>query len=66
MPVFGLSGHSLSGVGAAVRAGLGITMRTRIGMPPDLLTAGQSLPSAGAMGIMLKQLSTGQMASHSA
>jgi hypothetical protein len=31
--------HSLSGIWAAVQAGLGLTIRTRIGMPGNLRTA---------------------------
>ena len=36
--------HSLSGIWAAVQAGLGITVRTRIGMPGNLRVAGSLLP----------------------
>lgn len=47
--------HSLSGIWAAVQAGLGITLRTRIGMPGNLRVAGNSLPAAGSLGITLEQ-----------
>ena len=46
--------HSLSGIWAAVQAGLGITLRTRIGMPANLRVAGDALPSAGNLGITLE------------
>ena len=45
--------HSLSGIWAAVQAGLGITVRTRIGMPGNLRVAGSLLPSPGNLGITL-------------
>lgn len=45
--------HSLSGIWAAVQAGLGITLRTRVGMPGNLRVAGGILPSPGNLGIML-------------
>lgn len=45
--------HSLSGIWAAVQAGLGITVRTRIGMPGNLRVAGILLPSPGSLGISL-------------
>ncbi|MDS6631442.1 LysR substrate-binding domain-containing protein [Klebsiella michiganensis] len=45
--------HSLSGIWAAVQAGLGITVRTRIGMPGNLRVAGSLLPSPGSLGISL-------------
>ncbi|HBM3128363.1 TPA: LysR family transcriptional regulator [Klebsiella michiganensis] len=45
--------HSLSGIWAAVQAGLGITVRTRIGMPGNLRMAGSLLPSPGSLGISL-------------
>ena len=45
--------HSLSGIWAAVNAGLGITVRTRIGMPDTLRVAGNQLPSLGNLGITL-------------
>lgn len=47
--------HSLSGIWAAVQAGLGITVRTRVGMPGTLRTAGSMLPSPGSLGISLEQ-----------
>jgi DNA-binding transcriptional LysR family regulator len=47
--------HSLSGIWAAVQAGLGITLRTRVGMPGNLRVAGGILPSPGNLGIMLAQ-----------
>ena len=47
--------HSLSGIWAAVQAGLGITLRTRIGMPGNLRVAGRILPAPGSLGITLKQ-----------
>nr|VXZ84465.1 Uncharacterised protein [Klebsiella pneumoniae] len=37
--------HSLSGIWAAVQAGLGLTIRTRIGMPGNLRPAGGLLPA---------------------
>ena len=45
--------HSLSGIWAAVQAGLGITVRTRIGMPGNLRVAGSLLPSPVSLGISL-------------
>lgn len=50
--------HSLSGVWAAVQAGLGITVRTQIGMPANLRKATTLLPSLGSLGISLEQLKT--------
>lgn len=47
--------HSLSGIWAAVQAGLGITVRTRVGMPDNLRIAGSILPSPGYMGVTLEQ-----------
>ncbi|NIF22461.1 LysR substrate-binding domain-containing protein [Candidatus Pantoea multigeneris] len=47
--------QSLSGIWAAVKAGLGITLRTRIGMPGNLHVAGAVLPSPGNLGITLEQ-----------
>lgn len=47
--------HSLSGIWAAVQAGLGITLRTRIGMPDNLRLAGNLLPTPGSLGISLEQ-----------
>ena len=48
--------HSLSGIWAALQAGLGITVRTRIGMPGNLRVAGSMLPSPGNLGITLEQV----------
>ncbi|MCS3432402.1 DNA-binding transcriptional LysR family regulator [Klebsiella sp. BIGb0407] len=48
--------QSLSGIWAAVQAGLGITVRTQIGMPASLCKATGLLPSPGALDISLKQL----------
>ncbi len=45
--------HSLSGIWAALQAGLGITLRTRAGMPGTLVTASHHLPDAGEVGIAL-------------
>lgn len=47
--------HSLSGIWAAVQAGLGITLRTRIGMPGNLQVVGSMLPPAGNLGITLEE-----------
>ncbi|ROP62394.1 DNA-binding transcriptional LysR family regulator [Enterobacter sp. BIGb0383] len=47
--------HSLSGIWAALQAGLGITVRTRIGMPGNLHVAGRILPPPGNLGITLEQ-----------
>lgn len=47
--------HSLSGIWAAVQAGLGITVRTRIGIPSNLHIMGSILPSLGSLGITLEQ-----------
>ncbi|MDE1187828.1 MAG: LysR substrate-binding domain-containing protein [Pantoea sp.] len=47
--------QSLSGIWAALQAGLGITVRTCIGMPGNLLVAGSILPSPGNLGITLEQ-----------
>ncbi|MEZ3498490.1 LysR substrate-binding domain-containing protein [Pantoea sp. KPR_PJ] len=44
---------SLSGIWAAVRAGLGITLRSSIGLPPALTTISAPLPTVGTMGISL-------------
>jgi len=52
--------HSLSGIWAAVRAGLGITVRTRVGMPANLVSAGNVLPPLGALGVTLEQKSGSQ------
>ena len=48
--------HSLSGIWAAVQAGLGLTVRTHIGMPSNLHKTSHLLPSPGSLGITLKQL----------
>jgi DNA-binding transcriptional LysR family regulator len=48
--------HSLTGIWAAVQAGLGITVRTQIGMPANLRKATHLLPSLGFLGISLEQL----------
>lgn len=50
--------HSLSGIWAGVQAGLGITVRTQIGMPPSLRKITNLLPSPGSLGISLEQLKT--------
>jgi len=47
--------HSLSGIWAAVQAGLGITLRTRIGMPGNLQVVRNVLPAPGSLGITLEQ-----------
>lgn len=47
--------HSLSGIWAALQAGLGLTLRTHFGLPANLLTAGSRLPSPGNLGITLVQ-----------
>ena len=49
--------HSLSGIWAAVQAGLGVTLRTRIGMPGNLRVAEDVLPAPGSLGITLEQKS---------
>lgn len=45
--------HSLSGIWAALQAGLGITLRTRAGLPEGLVTESQRLPQPGHLGIAL-------------
>jgi DNA-binding transcriptional LysR family regulator len=45
--------HSLSGIRAAVEAGLGITVRTRIGMPPKLQPIKTCLPELGELDIVM-------------
>lgn len=50
--------HSLSGIWAAVQAGLGITVRTHMGMPANLRKATSFLPSPGSLSITLEQLNT--------
>ncbi len=56
--------HSLSGIWAAVQAGLGLTIRTRIGMPGNLRPAGGLLPAPGSLAVSLRQ--TPREESHSA
>ena len=41
--------------GVAVQAGLGLTVRTRIGMPGNLRPAGGLLPSPGSLAVSLQQ-----------
>lgn len=43
--------HSLSGIWAAVQAGLGITVRTRAGLPANLAIGTDLLPAPGSLGI---------------
>ena len=46
--------HSLGGIWAAVRSGLGITLRSPIGMPDSLRVLSESvLPAPGTMGVAL-------------
>ncbi|WP_236749339.1 LysR substrate-binding domain-containing protein, partial [Aeromonas caviae] len=45
--------QSLGGIWAAVQAGLGITVRSAIGMPASLATLGGVLPSPGTLGVVL-------------
>ena len=47
--------HSLSGLWAGVSAGLGVTLRTRIGLPETLHVVSHLLPDAGELGIVLHQ-----------
>ena len=49
--------YSLGGIWAAVQAGLGITVRTRVGMPENLQRVCGELPSPGSLGIELRQTS---------
>lgn len=51
--------HSLSGIWAAVQAGLGITVRTQMGMPAELRKATHLLPSPGSLAITLEHLGAG-------
>lgn len=51
--------HSLSGIWAAVQAGLGITLRTRAGMPEKLVTESDRLPQPGYLGIALARSDQG-------
>lgn len=47
--------HSLQGIRAAVQAGLGITVRSRLGMPESLQFGHPHLPSPGRLGISLQR-----------
>ncbi|MCJ5185350.1 LysR substrate-binding domain-containing protein [Klebsiella variicola] len=47
--------HSLNGIWAAVQAGLGLTIRTCIGMPGNLRTVAGLLPSPGSLAVNLQQ-----------
>ncbi len=47
--------QSLSGIWAALQAGLGISVRTHIGMPGNLRVADDILPPLGNLGITLEQ-----------
>lgn len=58
--------HSLGGIWAAVQAGLGLTVRTRVGMPANLRTVNARLPSPGVMGITLKHNPASLPAQHPA
>lgn len=58
--------HSLGGIWAAVQAGLGLTVRTRVGMPANLRTVNARLPSPGVMGITLKHNPASLSAQHPA
>ncbi|MPQ67593.1 hypothetical protein GC387_13230 [Pseudomonas sp. MWU12-2323] len=49
-----LTSPSVSGIWAAVSAGLGITLRTRIGLPPQLALI-ESLPALPMLGYVLHQ-----------
>jgi|OM-RGC.v1.007200871 Transcriptional regulator len=40
-----MSSHSLAGIWSAVSAGLGMTVRTEVGMPDDLISIDHELPS---------------------
>ena len=55
LPLVVFVSHSLSGIWAAVQAGLGLTVRTRIGMPGNLRPAGGLLPSPGSLAVSLQQ-----------
>ncbi|HKN02511.1 MAG TPA: LysR substrate-binding domain-containing protein [Buttiauxella sp.] len=50
--------HSLNGIWAAIQAGLGVTVRTHIGMPENLCKETQLLPPLGKLGITLEQQKT--------
>ncbi|UZH01124.1 LysR substrate-binding domain-containing protein (plasmid) [Pantoea anthophila] len=52
--------HSLSGIWAALQAGLGVTLRTRAGMPDRLVTESQRLPPLGTLGIALARADRGE------
>ncbi|MNK78856.1 HTH-type transcriptional regulator CysL [compost metagenome] len=45
--------QSLAGIWAALQAGLGLTVRSTLGMPASLVTLGSVLPSPGTLGIAL-------------
>lgn len=45
--------HSLSGIWAALQAGLGMTLRTRAGLPETLVVESQRLPAPGSLDIAL-------------
>lgn len=45
--------QSLAGIWAALQAGLGLTVRSTLGMPTSLVTLGSVLPSPGTLGIAL-------------
>ncbi len=47
--------HSLSGIWAAVQAGLGLTIRTRIGMPGQPAPRRRTPASAGSLAVSLRQ-----------
>ncbi|MEL1808905.1 LysR family transcriptional regulator [Klebsiella pneumoniae] len=64
LPLVMFDSHSLSGIWAAVQAGLGLTIRTRIGMPGNLRPAGGLLPAPGSLAVSLRQ--TPREESHSA
>ncbi|WP_248795754.1 LysR substrate-binding domain-containing protein [Pseudomonas sp. MWU13-2105] len=49
-----LTSPSVSGIWAAVSAGLGVTLRTRIGLPPELAVI-DSLPALPMLGYVLHQ-----------
>ncbi|WP_432451907.1 MULTISPECIES: LysR substrate-binding domain-containing protein [unclassified Agarivorans] len=47
------SSQSLNGIWAAVEAGLGVTVRTSIGLPASLLAIDDLLPSLGNLGLLM-------------
>lgn len=47
--------HSLQGIRAAVQAGLGMTLRSRLGMPDSLHFGHPKLPAPGRLGIILQK-----------